>query len=50
MKNLLKNGFATLLGKEVNLKMTGSVKLGKANVYKNFPVNYEGVQVFSALQ
>ena len=48
MKNLLKNAFPTLLGKEVLIKVTGTVKLGKANVYKTFPVNYEGVQIFSA--
>jgi LEA14-like dessication related protein len=48
MKNLLKNAFPTLFGKEVLVKVTGTVKLGKANVYKIFPVNYEGVQVFSA--
>ena len=48
MKNLLKNTFPTLFGKEVIVKVTGTVKLGKANVYKIFPVNYEGVQVFSA--
>jgi LEA14-like dessication related protein len=48
MKNLLKNAFPTLLGKEVLVKVTGTVKLGKANVFKTFPVNYEGVQIFSA--
>lgn len=48
MKNLLKNAFPTLLGKEVLIKVIGTVKLGKANVYKTFPVNYEGVQIFSA--
>jgi hypothetical protein len=48
MKNLLKNAFPTLLGKEVMVKVTGTVKLGKANVYKTFPVNYEGLQRFSA--
>ena len=47
MKNLLKNAFPTLLGKEVLVKVTGTVKLGKANVFKTFPVNYEGVQIFS---
>lgn len=47
MKNLLKNAFPTLFGKEVLVKVTGTVKLGKANVYKTFPVNYEGIQVFS---
>ena len=48
MKNLLKNSFQSLLGKEVLVKITGTVKLGKANVYKTFPVNYEGLQTFSA--
>ncbi|MGB4846129.1 MAG: LEA type 2 family protein [Ferruginibacter sp.] len=49
MKNLMKNAIPTLLlGKEVTVKITGTVKLGKANVYKTFPVNYEGVQRFSA--
>ena len=47
MKNLLKNAFPTLLGKEVLVKVTGTVKLGKANVFKTFPVNYEAVQIFS---
>lgn len=48
MKNLLKNALPSLLGKEVLVKITGSVKLGKANVYKTFPVSYEGLQRFSA--
>ena len=47
MENLIKNALPALLGKEVMLKVTGSVKLGKANVYKTFPVNYEGLQRFS---
>lgn len=47
MKNMLKNALPTLLGKDVMVKITGTVKLGKANVYKTFPVNYEGVQNFS---
>lgn len=49
MKNLMKNAIPTMLmGKEVMVKVTGTVKLGKANVYKTFPVNYEGLQKFSA--
>lgn len=48
MKNLMKNAFPSLFGKEVLVKVTGTVKLGKANVYKTFPVNYEGVHLFSA--
>lgn len=47
MENLIKNALPTLLGKEILLKVTGTVKLGKANVYKTFPVNYEGLQRFS---
>ena len=47
MKNLLKNAIPTILGKEVMVKITGTVKLGKANVYKTFPVSYEGLQKFS---
>lgn len=47
MKNLLKNALTSILGKEVMVKVTGKVKLGKANVFKIFPVNYEGLQKFS---
>lgn len=47
MKNLLKNGFATLLRNEVMVKVTGTVTVGKANIFKNFPVNYEGRQQFT---
>ena len=48
MKNMLKNALPSLFGKEVLVKITGTVKLGKANVYKTFPVSYEGLQKFSA--
>lgn len=47
MKNLLMNALTSILGKEVMVKVTGKVKLGKANVFKIFPVNYEGLQKFS---
>ena len=47
MKNLLKNALPTFLGKEVMVKITGTVKLGKANVYKTFPVSYTGLQRFT---
>jgi LEA14-like dessication related protein len=49
MKNAYKNAFPALFGQEVMVKVTGKVKLGKANVYKSFPVNYEGKQTFSIL-
>lgn len=47
MKNLLKNGFVSMLNSEVIIKVTGTIRVGKLNVYKTFPVNYEGKQQFS---
>ncbi len=47
MKNLLKNGFTTYLNSEVTIKVTGTIKVGKLNVFKSFPVNYEGKQQFT---
>ncbi len=48
MKNILKNAIGSLFGQELTVRITGKVKVGKANVYKSFPVNYEGKQQFSA--
>jgi LEA14-like dessication related protein len=47
MKNAYKNALPALFGQEVLVKVTGTVKLGKANIFKSFPVNYEGKQQFS---
>ena len=47
MKNAYKNAIPALFGKEVLVRVVGKVKLGKANVYKSFNVNYEGKQTFS---
>ncbi len=47
MKNAYKNAIPALMGKEIWLKITGKVKLGKANVFKTFNVNYAGLQKFS---
>jgi len=47
MKNMLKNALSTILSKEVWVKVTGTVRLGKANIFKTFPVHYEGLQKFS---
>ena len=47
MKNLLKNGLTTFLSNEVMVKVTGTIRVGKLNVFKNFTVNYEGKQQFS---
>jgi len=46
MKNLLRNGLSTLWSNEVIVKVTGTVKVGKANLFKSLPVNYEGKQKF----
>lgn len=50
MKNLLKNGFNGLLSREVLLRVTGSVKVGKGGIFKNFPVNYEEKQTINLFQ
>ncbi len=50
MKNLLKNSLVTLLNKSVNVRLVGNVKVGKAGVFKNFPVDYTTVQNFSLYQ
>lgn len=47
MSQLLKNSWAAVTGKEVTLKVTGNTKIGKAGVYFNFPVFYEGKQKFA---
>ena len=47
MKNLIKNGLSTFLTNEVMVKLTGTVRVGKLNVFKTFPVNYEGKQQFN---
>jgi LEA14-like dessication related protein len=47
MKNVFKNAFNSLTGSEVLVKVTGRVKVGKANVYMSMPVNYEGKHKFS---
>lgn len=50
MKNLIKNAVTSVFNDEVMVKVTGRVKVGKANVYKSFPVSYEGKQHFSLFQ
>ncbi len=47
VKNLLKNGIASLFNKDVHVRVTGWVKLGKLGVYKSFKVDYTSVQHFS---
>ncbi len=47
MQSLYQNALNTLLGKEVLIKVTGKVKVGKANVFMYFPINYESKETFS---
>lgn len=47
MKNAFKNAWNTMVGSEVMVKVTGNVKVGKANVFMSMPVNYEGKHKFS---
>ncbi|MEO6671700.1 MAG: LEA type 2 family protein [Ferruginibacter sp.] len=47
MKNLLKNGLMSLLNKQVMVKVTGKVRVGKGGVYKTFDMNYQTLQQFS---
>lgn len=42
MKNLLKNGWTSLTNKEVTVKVSGKVKVGKANIFISYPIAYEG--------
>ncbi len=47
MQSLFKNAWNTITGKEVLVRLTGKVKVGKANIFKSFPVNYETKETFS---
>ena len=47
MKNLLKNGLTTLFNKEVAIRTIGTVKVGKAGIYKNIKVDYTTKQQLS---
>ena len=47
MQNIYKNAWSTLTGKEVLVKLTGKLRIGKANVFMSLPVNYESKETFS---
>ena len=47
VKNLLKNGLTSLFNKEIDVRLLGKVKVGKAGVYKSFNVDYTSKQNFS---
>jgi LEA14-like dessication related protein len=47
MQNIYKNAWNTLIGKEVLVRLTGKLRVGKANVFMSLPVNYETKETFS---
>lgn len=47
MKNILKNGLTSFMNKQVSIRALGSVKVGKAGIFKSFPVDYTTVQTLS---
>ncbi len=47
MQNIYKNAWSTVTGKEVVVKLTGKLRIGKANVFLSLPVNYESKEKFS---
>lgn len=47
MQNIYKNAWNTVTGKEVTVKLVGKIRIGKANVFMSFPVNYETKETFS---
>ena len=47
MQSFYKNALSTLFGKEILVRLTGKVRVGKANIFKSFPVNYETKETFS---
>lgn len=47
MRNLLTNSLHLVAKKQVMVKLTGSIKVGKANVFISFPVKYEEVETFT---
>ena len=47
VKNLLKNGIMALTNKDVQVRLLGKAKIGKAGVYKSFNIDYTTIQNFS---
>jgi len=47
MKHLLKNSMTAMFNKEVTIKATGKIKVGKANIYKTMPFEYVTKQQIS---
>ena len=47
MQTVFQNALNTLFGKEVLLRVSGKIKVGKARVFMYFPVNYESKEIFT---
>ena len=47
MKNIIKNAASTIFGKEILVRLSGKVKVGKGNVFLSFPIEYESTQKFT---
>lgn len=47
MKQLFTNALSLLMNNEIDLKVTGNIKLGKSGVFFNMPVNYSGKQTIN---
>jgi LEA14-like dessication related protein len=47
MATVFQNALAAILVKSIKVKVSGNIRAGKAHIYKNFPIQYEGIQPFS---
>ncbi|MEO6838672.1 MAG: LEA type 2 family protein [Ginsengibacter sp.] len=47
MQSFFKNALNTLFGKEILVRLTGRVRVGKANIFKSFPIDYQTKETFS---
>jgi LEA14-like dessication related protein len=47
MQNLIRNSISVMAKKQVMVKLVGSVKVGKANVFIGFPVNFQEMETFT---
>lgn len=47
MRNLLKNSLNIMMKSQVMVKLTGSIKVGKSNVFISFPVQYQELETFT---
>lgn len=42
MKNVFKNAFTSIFNREIKLTLKGTTRVGKAGIYMNLPIEYEG--------